>query len=67
MVLSLPPSIPLSLWLVVCSGRLVCILGPAEADYNLPFAFTVYIPLNVSTEAQHRWCHSEALCVGTVQ
>lgn len=29
----------------------VCILGPAETDYNLPFAFTVYVPLKLSTDA----------------
>ena len=49
-------------WLVVYSGRLVCILGPAQPDYNLPFAFSVYIPLKLWTEAA--WCHSPALCVG---
>lgn len=29
----------------------VCILGPAQTHYNLPFAFTVYVPLKLSTDA----------------
>lgn len=60
-------SLSLCYCLVVCSGHSVYILGPAQPDYNWPFAFTVHTRLKLFPEAEHPWCHSAALCVFTVQ